>query len=269
MSISQEVKNRFLYNAHYVLDSVIPLQKVSKFKEDGTITPEEFIESVDLLILKCPSWSWVSGLEKKQKGYLPRNKQFIIIKGVPCHKRYNVNTHMYIKNDNDLFIVNQLDIKEQGQGQGQEQGHGQMDIDLDFFEEPDLENDVFTNVDVDVDSNSNIKKCRTYDIIVTYDNYYRCARVWLTGYSEDQRPLTQKEIFEDISEEYRNTTVTYEMHPHLDSYYVSIHPCKHANTMKIMIDRLENIRPDKYMFVFLKFIQTIIPTIEYDWTFSV
>ena len=36
----------------------------------------------------------------------------------------------------------------------------------------------------------NIVRSRTYDVSISYDKYYQCARVWLYGYSEDRQPLT-------------------------------------------------------------------------------
>ena len=41
---------------------------------------------------------------------------------------------------------------------------------------------------------------RTYDLNITYDNYYRTPRLWLFGYSEKQHPLAEKEMYEDISQ---------------------------------------------------------------------
>ncbi len=41
---------------------------------------------------------------------------------------------------------------------------------------------------------------RTYDLNITYDNYYRTPRLWLFGYSESQHPLTEKEMYEDVSQ---------------------------------------------------------------------
>ena len=54
---------------------------------------------------------------------------------------------------------------------------------------------------------------------------------------------------------------------------ISIHPCKHASAMKKMIDMFKDngtvIQVHQAMFVFLKFIQTVIPTIEYDFTVNI
>ena len=53
----------------------------------------------------------------------------------------------------------------------------------------------------------------------------------------------------------------------------SIHPCQHAPTMYRIIDSLNECGKvpsvDQYLFIFLKFIQSVIPTIEYDYTMDV
>lgn len=52
------------------------------------------------------------------------------------------------------------------------------------------------------DGSSMIRRVRKYDLSITYDFYTQTPRLWLTGYSEDGAPLTQKEIFEDIAADY-------------------------------------------------------------------
>jgi ubiquitin-like-conjugating enzyme ATG3 len=128
--------------------------------------------------------------------------------------------------------------------------------------------------------NDLILKTRTYDISITYDKYYQTPRVWLFGYDESENPLESKKILEDIWVDYSKKTVTIENHPHLNLSHASIHPCKHADVMvsllkliflkKKMIDRLQSegqyVRVDLYLFIFLKFISSVIPTIDYDFT---
>lgn len=45
-----------------------------------------------------------------------------------------------------------------------------------------------------------ILSTRTYDLNITYDNLYRTPRLWLFGYDETQRPLTEDEMYEDVSQ---------------------------------------------------------------------
>ena len=243
-------KNTLLYNAHFIANSILPLQTVSKFQENGTITAEEFVRAGDLLILKCPNWSWSYTRDIKEYSYLPSNKQFLIIKSVPCSKRINDSSELYIKNIDDLCIL----VKDS------------LNIDalnIDSFEEPDLLNNDANDVINHANDEISIVKTRTYDITITYDNYYRCARLWLYGFSEYGNTLTSSQIFEDIDNEFVNTTTSYELHPHFNFYWASIHPCRHAQTMLKMST---GTSVDKYLFIFLKFMQTVIPNIEYDFT---
>jgi ubiquitin-like-conjugating enzyme ATG3 len=112
---------------------------------------------------------------------------------------------------------------------------------------------------------------------IVYDNYYRTPRVYLKGYSSSGSALKPEEMMEDIVQDYAGKTATMEMHPHLpsDGIYVSIHPCRHAETMKRILegvagDNMQSLPTvESYLFFFLKFIASMIPTIEYDYTYSV
>ncbi|KAF6995436.1 hypothetical protein CFC21_011939 [Triticum aestivum] len=117
----------------------------------------------------------------------------------------------------------------------------------------------------------NILLTRTYDVSITYDKYYQTPRVWLTGYDEARMPLKPELVFQDISQDHAHKTVTIEDHPHLlVGQHASVHPCKHAAVMKKIIDVIVSQggapEVDKYLFIFLKFMASVIPTIEYDYT---
>jgi ubiquitin-like-conjugating enzyme ATG3 len=72
---------------HTAREYLNPVLKNSKFKETGVLTPEEFVAAGDFLVYKFPTWQWTAGLDGKQKDYLPRDKQYLITKNVPCLKR--------------------------------------------------------------------------------------------------------------------------------------------------------------------------------------
>ncbi|MBA0821962.1 hypothetical protein Goarm_018785 [Gossypium armourianum] len=116
----------------------------------------------------------------------------------------------------------------------------------------------------------NILRTRTYDVSITYDKYYQTPRVWLTGYDESRMLLQPELVLEDVSQDHAHKTVTIEDHPHLPGKHASIHPCRHGAVMKKIIDVLmsHGVEPevDKYLFLFLKFVASVIPTIEYDYT---
>lgn len=69
------------------VESVTSVSHVSQFRQKGVLTPEEFVAAGDLLVDKCPSWSWEAGDPAKAKEYLPKNKQYLVTRNVPCHKR--------------------------------------------------------------------------------------------------------------------------------------------------------------------------------------
>ena len=97
-------------------------------------------------------------------------------------------------------------------------------------------------------------------------------------------------MYEDFSADHANKTITMETHPHLPGPpQASVHPCKHASTMKKLLDQIAEgggeLGVHQYLIVFLKFVQVwaglftslkmldllnyfqaIIPTIEYDFT---
>jgi len=118
-----------------------------------------------------------------------------------------------------------------------------------------------------------IVKSRKYDLSITYDNFYKTPRIWLFGFDENGSVLRQEQLFEDIMGDYARKTVTFESHPHDSRPQATVHPCQHANTMLHLINSMSNSGKtptvDQYMFIFLKFVQSVIPTIEYDFTSDV
>lgn len=123
---------------------------------------------------------------------------------------------------------------------------------------------------------------RTYDLKITYDKYYQVPRFWLTGYDEARAPLPPVSILDDVSEEHARKTVTVDAWPHGSGMAASIHPCRHAAVMKKLADvaagggvggasgsaRVDAASVDRYLITFLKFIASVIPTIEYDFTMA-
>lgn len=130
---------------------------------------------------------------------------------------------------------------------------------------------------------NNIMKVRTYDLSISYDKYYQTPRVWMMGYesADSSQPLTGDQMLEDVMSDYANRTVTIDPHPHVTGYHASIHPCQHGAVMKTIVKNLtkavggeggEEARAptvEMYIFIFLKFVSSIIPTINYDFTMEV
>jgi len=138
---------------------------------------------------------------------------------------------------------------------------------------PDMEDFQEEAVDYDtakIEESDNVLKTRTYDLSITYDKYYQTPKVWLYGYDENRRPLKPDEVFQDISQDHAHKTVTIDIHPFLGYQCAFIHPCRHSAVMKKIVDHAidsgRELRVDQYLFIFLKFISSVIPTIEYDFT---
>jgi ubiquitin-like-conjugating enzyme ATG3 len=126
----------------------------------------------------------------------------------------------------------------------------------------------------------NIMKVRTYDLSITYDKYYQTPSVWMIGYksTDSSQPLTGEEMFEDVMSDYANRTVTIDPHPHIAGPHANIHPCQHGAVMKVIVRNLSKTadgsagKPpsvEMYLFILLKFVSSIIPTIYYDFTMDV
>ncbi|XP_004514519.1 autophagy-related protein 3 isoform X1 [Cicer arietinum] len=277
---------------------------VSAFKEKGVLSVSEFILAGDNLVAKCPTWSWESGEPSKRKSYLPSEKQFLITRNVPCLRRaasieeeYEaaggevllddedndgwLATHGKPKEtkseeDDNLPSMESLEISKKSsirKASTYMEGKEDDDIpDMAEFEETDniIEIDPSTYLVAHEPDDDNILRTRTYDISITYDKYYQTPRVWLTGYDESRMLLQPEHVLEDVSQDHARKTVTIEDHPHLPGKHASIHPCRHGAVMKKIIDVLmsRGVEPevDKYLFLFLKFMASVIPTIEYDYT---
>ena len=221
---------------------------------------------------------------------LPADKQYLITKGVPSLRRLKELQQIELEHGDELekdaddgwvetFNIAgkqeqkgiQLEDEEEEVKKGEQK---KAVIDLADSDDDEDEN-MFVEEKVETkqqstDVKQGTKKVRKYDLSITYDFYTQTPRLWLTGYSEDGTPLTTAQIFEDIAAEQANKTVTMVAHPNTGNKEASIHPCNHAKVMKTIIDTViaNGGQPDvsQSMFVFLKFISSVIPTIQYDFT---
>jgi ubiquitin-like-conjugating enzyme ATG3 len=251
---------------------------VSQFLSTGRLTPEEFVIAGDMLVYKCPAWVWGEADGKHAVAYLPPAKQYLIIRNAPCAVRASEIEQSAAKatyrptvvDGDDGWVCDDTGVE----GTAVEvipEANVNSDADSDGSI-PDMEGYDEENV-VDEHAltrsgNEHLVAQRSYDISITYDNYYNTPRMWLYGYDEKHKPLTATSIFDDISEEHARKTVTVDAHPYLSTQSAYIHPCKHADVMKLMLERMvahgKTPRVDHYLFVFLKFMSSVIPTIEYD-----
>ncbi|CAK84408.1 unnamed protein product (macronuclear) [Paramecium tetraurelia] len=208
----------------------------SVFLTKGMLTPEEFINAGDRLISNGGNWKWCKAISDQYKNkYLPNDKQFLIQENIISYKRIK-------------------DLNRGGTFTEQQEGE---DVTIIRSEEQPIQ-EITQSQD------------RYYTLYITYDLYYFTPRLYLSG-KVDDRQLTYQEVKEDVSGEYADKTVTEENFLELNIKLPTIHPCKHADTLKFFVDQMrdngcpeEKIHPDNSLTIFLKFMNSVIPTIQFD-----
>lgn len=307
-----------------------PIKHTSDFTTTGEISPEEFVEAGDYLVYKFPTWQWSSAPDKLKKDFLPPDKQYLITKHVSSYQR--AVTYLGIKSDLDEAEEELEDgwvkshkinsdatsrlkgdaLEEHPGSNANDNGDANEINDIDELidenaEEQSSEDENDFEELVESNANSNLRK---YDLYITYSTSYRVPKMYLVGFNSNGIPLLPKQMFEDISGDYRDKTATIETLPvSYNTMSVSIHPCKHSSVMKVLMahaaasKRTENptelaelaertgslnlkdkvpgtdfgedvdieenvpgIRVDQYLIIFLKFIASVTPGIEYDYT---
>ncbi|KAG8344492.1 autophagocytosis associated protein [Trypanosoma vivax] len=257
-----------------IYNRVQGVKTTTDFQETGKLTPFEFVEAGDELLQKIPVWSWAEGPEDTQP-FLPPNKKYLVYRGAPSYERAP-------------------DTCEGEEGVDEDEDENEGDWVMTSATRPQstaevMESNVI-NWDDDDDDDSDSERgvasvgarpCRLYDVYMVYDQYYQTPRVFLIGYAEDHvTPLTREEMMQDVYAANREKTVSIDPHPFLEAPCISIHPCRHAETMKRMIchmkERFEvgeaaRSGSDKFVFpthkallLFLKFISSVVPGIECD-----
>ncbi|RPB22597.1 hypothetical protein L211DRAFT_839642 [Terfezia boudieri ATCC MYA-4762] len=330
------------------LENLARPSTVSTFRTTGELTIDEFVQAGDYLVYKFPTWSWSGGDPKARNDKLPAGKQFLVTKEVPCLRRLDDNFAAGWEGggtDGDEWGLEGDAVGETSSSGAKiasakgvkgldEQGVVEDDEVLDEEDEdeiPDMEDD---DDEAIIRDNNNSGKAggsgttaprRQYSLYICYTMYYRTPRIYLSGYDgKTALPLTPDQMMEDIMGDYKDKTVTIEDFPHFEGSVkmASIHPCRHAGVMRVLLDRADAslksrrkrqlalqakekegmpdvgglslggnsrgdkdeweeivaedegegedaevaIRVDQYLVVFLKFVASVTPGIEHDFT---
>ena len=266
-----------------VVSYISPTLKQSKFYTEGILTPEEFILSGDYLVEKCPTWKWCSAKENLYNSALPKDKQYLVTTVKSDSRagdflKNNEITEVQLEDDWVEENVKISNKEEQPKKEITLNDNLNLDNPENFKAQNKIEKkenevkeiDDFEIIDNDTDENT---KMRTYDVSVTYDFYYCVPRMWLVGYDYKGRPLTANEMKEDVMPEYRNKTVTIEPQTCTGIKNISVHPCRHSQLIKKMINDFQSsgrkMEIHMTILLFLKFLQSVVPTVQYDFTMDI
>ncbi|CAK7272480.1 E2-like enzyme [Sporothrix epigloea] len=352
-------------------DRYTPAKHTSTFRKTGEITPEEFVAAGDYLVYKFPTWSWADAVPaSRRSANLPPGKQFLVTRNVPCHRRLD-ETFAGAAGSGFDDVVEGSGAGGQGNRNDDEDGwlrtggaqetpaagtdngskSAQPAVRHQDDAEENNEDDDIPDMEEEDDDEAIIPEAtdpkignRSYTMYIMYSPYYRTPRLYLSGYLPSGQPLPPHLMMDDIVGDYKDKTVTLEDFPLFahSTKMASVHPCKHAPVMKVLLDRADGalkrrrekiarasasgsgssadgasgleglvddtkklsltgnskaaaaqslnsagsgdeweevqadlddgevaIRVDQYLVVFLKFIASVTPSIEHDFTMSV
>ncbi|KAK9248028.1 autophagocytosis associated protein [Lipomyces tetrasporus] len=246
-----------------------PLSHISTFKQTGEITPDEFVLAGDYLVYKFPTWSWSSAPPSKRRDFLPPDKQFLVTKHVASHVRAQAASGVYAGSttndeleDEDGWTISYTSRSSISPSKSpsvsgpsvvrsstKSEDDNDSVLDIDDMEANELEDSGYlqnTTADTsypDHPLTSTVTTSvpdRSYNLYITYSTSYRVPKMYLSGFNSAGGPLSPDEMFEDIVSEYKDKTVTIETAPFLEhTTMVSIHPCRHAGVMKMLLSRAE------------------------------
>lgn len=277
-----------------------PVRHESTFATSGEITPEEFVLAGDYLVHRFPTWQWAPAAEGKQRDFLPADKQVLMTKRVPLYVRAGA----YVQDEADEG-ADEVDEDGWTATHPHKAGNG-APATAPVHEEIDDIDDLIDDEAEDTEAAAGVavatgvSDVRQYDLFISYLTLYRVPKMYLLGYAGGV-PLLPQQMFEDIVPDYRHKTVTIEKAPFLsNTTVVLIHPCKHATVMRVLmahaahaaetrfaarvaqlglndgskteewedvdVDAADGVRVDQYLVIFLKFISSVTPGIEHDYT---
>lgn len=268
-----KIKNAIVKNVNDATPAEIP--KESVFLKDGRLTPGEFTAACDRLILASKMWSWQPASKGGfQEPVLDPKKQYLKTTTVSrCRLSDDTTGIQAIKIDEEWQSIGVDQPMEKKEFKEEDAAQPPVPVSAPkikkFTENSDDEDQVEAKDDAKPAEEVEDTK-RVYEVHITYDRHYLTPRLWLTGVNSKNRPLTKEEIMEEVMPEYREKTVTYDQQPQTGEFMANIHPCRHANVLKTFAEQAMSnggeVRPDQSLFLFLKFISSVMPTVEIDFT---
>lgn len=262
-------------------EAITPTLKVSEFME-GRLTPEEFVQSGEALVRAYPSFSWLYVAPENIKGHLPATKQCLVMRDIASRAR----VADIKKGADETIMSDEGDWTAAGSATAPANASDINKAAADDYDDIDNYYDpsVIATVSADIGLASNVdtrvslnNSLRLYDLYIVYDIYYACPRAYLVGRQHTGELLGPDQMMEDIMQDYVDKTATLERFPFQpDMMTVSIHPCRHTQTMKRILGGMcvgtgatATLTVESYMPAFLKMLASMLPTLEYDYTAAV
>ncbi|KAI8925278.1 autophagocytosis associated protein [Entophlyctis helioformis] len=280
---------------HSAREYLNPLLRNSKFRDTGVLTPDEFVAAGDFLVFKCPTWAWVAGDPAKARDFLPPDKQYLVTR----------NAMEYTDDD----VEGLLDLGSLGAAGGAADGAHRC-LERRRSVGHDAPGPLVAAARRHCRHGRRRRAGRPGRRPRQGLHRVRCCGPGCVGGRRRQRgsghpgpdrqdpqnphirhvhhvrqvlpdpappsAADSTQVFQDISQDHAQKTVTIEAHPHENVTLASIHPCKHANVMKRILDQMsesgdqtKELRVDQYLMLFLKFMSAVLPTLEYDCKLSV
>lgn len=268
--------NKLQTKFHEVRQTLTPVLRESAFFERGVLTPEEFVSAGDQLVSSQRQWCWMAGETDTRKSYLPAERQYLFFRGAVCSGRAST-----LASSGESTLVEGGDWVCGGEAPSTDE-YEDLPNSLQSQPQSDPEDEyvdpaIASLQEVDQAVTRPAAERRFYNVSIVYDNYYRTPRVYLQGSTSAGVPLTPAQMLEDIIQDYAGKTATLEKHPHEPAagLHISIHPCRHAETMVRLLNGTaggttgQTPTVASYMVFFLKFIASMIPTIDYDYTYNI
>lgn len=239
------MKKFFFDSYKSVAEKILPTLKENNFYKTGMLTFDEFKEAGDYLTNNYPKWSWSN----------TKTKKILEMRNIPLKD----NSNILCDENLDNFVIKNYQVNSKNKL-----------WQIDEMDKPDLVQPVSVPAK---------PFQRRYDISITYDNYYRTPRIWFLGTDENDYPIPNDKVLDDISVDHSKVTATIEVHPYYKINCISVHPCQHSHAMKFFIKKniikstesedIEFISVEKYFMYFIKFMACIIPNLEFDFTESI
>lgn len=219
-----------------------PPPEKDTFQANGELSPDEFRRAGQHLIKICTGWQWKPSQNKDFKSkYLDEGQQYLLLEKGMCRRRLNNTLEKEQKKIEDKVL---------------QEGEDQIVV----LEGADVQ-----------EEEDNIENYRYYKMYIVYDEYYHTPRMYFSATKHDGTPVSNDDIRQDIQREYLDKTLTMEKFPFIENLVMpTVHPCRHAAVLKTMSQSMaesgHTIQSHFALLIFLKFISSVVPYVEFDTT---